>query len=380
MKILIVNNNMEIGGIQKALSNLLEEISEKHSVTLMLFNKQGGLIDDIPKSVKIIEGNFFTRIIGMTQADAKKSGFLTFLWRSAWVVATRVLGTKFSFGLLSKMQKLNEEYDAAVSYMQNSSDKFFYGGCNEFVLNGVKAKKKISFVHCDFMDYEGNNLYNRSLYEKFDAIACVSDSCKKKFLAVCPEVKDKTYTVYNVHGFRKMDLLADEYAVEKPDGKMIFTSARISEEKGIMRVIPALGRIKKDGGNFVWYIAGDGPLMEKAREEANSCGVEKDIVFLGMKSNPYPYFKNADVLLVPSYNEAAPMVFGEAIHFGTPVITTETSSAKELCEGYGVITENTDDAIEKALREFILENKEIKISAGELTNERALEEFEKILW
>lgn len=379
MKILIVNNNMEIGGIQKALSNLLEAISTKHSVTLMLFNKQGGLLDEIPQNVKIIEGNFFTRIMGMTQADAKKRGFLTFLWRSAWTVATRIFGTKFSFGLLTKMQKLGEEYDTAISYMQNSSDKFFYGGCNEFVLNGVKAKKKVSFIHCDFMNYEGNNLYNRSLYEKFDAIACVSDSCKKKFLSVCPDVKNKTYTVYNVHNFDRMDRLAEEYPVENPEKKMLFTSARISVEKGILRVIPILGRIKKDGGNFVWYIAGDGPLTEKAKDEARKHNVGNDIIFLGMKSNPYPYFKAADALLVPSYNEAAPMVFGESIHFATPVITTNTSSADELVGGYGVVTENTDEGIETALREFILENKEIKMSAQRLTNERALAEFESIL-
>ena len=36
----------------------------------------------------------------------------------------------------------------------------FYGGCNEFVINSVKAKRKISFVHCDFKHYFGHNKYN----------------------------------------------------------------------------------------------------------------------------------------------------------------------------------------------------------------------------
>ena len=345
MKILIVNNNMEIGGIQKALSNLLGEIKDKHSVTLMLFNPQGGLISDIPENTEIKTGNFFTRIMGMSQAQAKEKGCFSFFWRSVWVVATKLFSTKFSFGMLTKMQKLHEEYDVAISYMQNSSDKVFYGGCNEFVLKSVKAKKKIAFVHCDFKDYEGNNPYNKALYNKFDAVACVSDSCKEKFLSVCPDVAEKTFTVYNVHDFNKMDELAQKENFEKPNKKMLFTSARISEEKGILRVIPLLGKIKKDGGDFLWYIAGDGPLMDKAKEEAHMYGVEESIVFLGMTANPYPYFKAADVLLVPSYNEAAPMVFSEAIHFGTPVITTNTSSAKELCEGYGVAIKEFEDIL-----------------------------------
>ena len=41
-KILIVNNNLDIGGIQKALINLLRGISDKYEVTLMLFSPTGG--------------------------------------------------------------------------------------------------------------------------------------------------------------------------------------------------------------------------------------------------------------------------------------------------------------------------------------------------
>ena len=57
-KILIVNNNMNIGGIQKALLNLLCEIGKNYDVTLLLFCKTGGLADKIPESIKVIETCF----------------------------------------------------------------------------------------------------------------------------------------------------------------------------------------------------------------------------------------------------------------------------------------------------------------------------------
>ena len=175
MKILIVNNNLNIGGVQKSLVNLLGEIHSEHDVTLFLFSDSGELKKDIPENVKIIEGNRFVRLMGITNAEAKSEGMITYLLRSFFTVLTRVFGTRVSFGILSRMQRMSGEYDVAVSFMQNGAYRVFYGGCNEFVVNGVRAKNKVAFVHCDFLNYEGNNRYNRNFYSKFDKIACVSE-------------------------------------------------------------------------------------------------------------------------------------------------------------------------------------------------------------
>ena len=53
-KILIVNNNMHIGGIQKSLLNLLTALTQyrgaEYEIDLLLFAKCGALLDEIPKS------------------------------------------------------------------------------------------------------------------------------------------------------------------------------------------------------------------------------------------------------------------------------------------------------------------------------------------
>lgn len=383
MKILIVNNNMEIGGIQKSLANLLSEISTKHDVTLFLFNPEGALMDEIPENVQVINGNFYTRVLGMSQNQAKKKGFICAIWRSVCVILSRIFGTKWVYSMLCAMQKVKGEFDAAVSFMQNSAYKTFYGGCNEFVLNSVKANKKIAFIHCDFEKYPGNNPYNVTLYERFDTIACVSDSTREIFERVCPKTTKKTATVYNMYAFSAMEKAAEKTADIKDDGVItLFTSARISPEKGILRIIPILRRIKEKGGNFRWYIAGDGPDYEKAVALSEELNLSSDIVFLGMLDNPYPYFKNSDIVLVPSYNEAAPMVYGEAIYFKTPVFTTETTSAKELVgTEYGWVVQNNDVEIEKELTDLMLNPEKIreKDIAVSLSNEKACMQFENIL-
>ena len=75
------------------------------------------------------------------------------------------------------------------------------------------------------------------------------------------------------------------------------------------------------------------------------------VLLLGEQSNPYQYLIHADWLLVPSFHEAAPMVFDEATLMGIKVITTNTTSAEEMI-GYehGIICENSTDGIADALK------------------------------
>lgn len=383
MKLLFICNNMHIGGVQRALVNLLNEISDKHEITLFLFYPEGELFDALPENIRIISGNRATRIMGMSQAEAKRSGFRDFARRTFYASLTKAFGTKLTFGILSRMQSLKKErFDAAISYMQNSAFRLFYGGCNEFAVNSVNAEKKISFVHCDFENYFGNNAYNRGYYKNFDSVACVSDSCREVFVRVCPEYADKTFTVSNCYNFEEMKKLGEAYEAERAsDAVNIFTAARISEEKGIFRMLPVFAELKKKGIKFVWRVAGGGPLFESAVAECEKYGLTGSVKFLGMLENPYPYFKSSDLLLVPSYNEAAPMVFGEAAAFSLPVFTTETTSAKEMVEktGLGFVCENNDEGIRESLERLLSEPSAIKANSAPCSNEKALNEFEKII-
>ena len=54
-KVIFVINNLEIGGIQKALISYLETIQSIYEITLLCINKKGQLEDKIPKNIKVIE-------------------------------------------------------------------------------------------------------------------------------------------------------------------------------------------------------------------------------------------------------------------------------------------------------------------------------------
>lgn len=381
-KILIVNNNMHIGGIQKALANLLCEVGGKYDITLLLFYKSGELKKDIGKNINIIYGNFFTRILGMTHAEAKKEGIFTFAWRSLWTLLTRVFKTKFTFNVLTKMQRLADEYDCAISFMQNGDEKVFYGGCAEFVLNSVKSKNRVCFVHCDFLNSGANTLYNRKTLEKFDKTAAVSNSVAKRLLLAAPQLKGRVFTVRNCFDYKKMAYLSEEYEPNYTEGTVnLFSAARLHEEKGILRMIHILKRIDDMNINFIWRIAGDGPEKNEALKLIDDLRLNGKVVLLGNLENPYPYFKKSDIVVVPSYNEAAPMVFEEAKAFGTLIFTTDTASAKEMVEdeNCGFVCENEDSKIKTALAGVLKNYKPYKKTPEKADNSKAAAEFDRIV-
>lgn len=380
--VLIVNNNMAIGGIQKSLVNLLSAVSGDYNITLLLMCKNGDLLKDIPENVKVIEAGKIVRIMGMTQAQAAEAGAFTALWRAFWTVLTRIFGIKLTFRALSKMYKLKGEYDCAISFMQNNAMKIFYGGCNEIVLNSVKSPYKACFIHCDFLNYEGNNAYNAAVTMKFDKIAGVSESVTKRFLEAVPQAREKAVTVRNCYDFEALSEMGNEYKADYTNGIVnIFSASRISSEKGIMRMIPVFAELKKSGLRFIWRIAGSGRDAQKAAELVKELKLEEDIIFLGQLVNPYPYFKSSDLLLVPSYAEAAPMVFGEAKFFGLPVFSTDTTSADEMVakEGIGIVCKNDDESIKKELSKVI---ESFKYDRYEKTadNIKAAEDFKKLVY
>lgn len=90
-RIIIVNNNMKIGAVQKALLSLLHEIAPKYDVTLYLLNRVGEYMDRIPDDVTVIGGDSLYKYFGMSQAESK-SNTKDFVCRSALAVVAKIFG------------------------------------------------------------------------------------------------------------------------------------------------------------------------------------------------------------------------------------------------------------------------------------------------
>ena len=375
-KIIIINNNLKIGGIQKALINLLNEVSCSYDITLLLFRKVGQYLRDIPQNVKVLEVNSDFQYLAISQSECVR--FKDKIKRAFYVIYTRFFGFSKTIKLLNKKQKIiNDYYDVAISFQHCAAQNVFYGGTSEFVLNFINADKKICFIHCDYQNSGTSYPYIDKLYKQFDRIACVSESVKNKFLKVIPEIENKTVVVRNCNNVTQIKAYAEEntYIYDK-NYINILTISRLSEEKGIERAIMALKNSNRK--DIRYYIVGEGPSKKNILKIIHESQLDSQVYLLGADANPYKYLKNADYLFLASYHEAAPMVFDEAKILGVPILTTETTSAYELVvkENSGIMCENSQQGLE-----IILSSLSKKFIQLELhyTNELSRQQFFNLL-
>ena len=386
-KILFADNNLNIGGVQKAFVSLLHEIEKDFDITLVLFHQDGELLEQIPQSVKIVPAHGYCELLGITQKQANQMNMIKAMVRAFAVVLSRVAGSALPTRFLIGRKIRYEGYDYAISFMHFSPEKQFYGGTNEYILNAVKAKSKIAFVHCDFLQYGGNLRYAEKQYKRFDRIAICSDSCKNKFITAFPGLKDKAFAVRNCNIYDQIIAEADADSVIYEEDKLnVITVARLSEEKEVSRGIAAVADCIRQGIRVKYHIVGDGPEKAKLENYAKELGIEEHVIFHGLQKNPYRFMTHADLFLLTSRHEAAPMVFDEARCLALPVLTTDTCSAREIVADAdaGWVCDNSVQGVCSKLKR-ILSNPEMlyavrkQLQIQSFDNTKAIQQFYAML-
>ena len=373
-RILIVNNNLDMGGIQKSLVNLVKEVHEEYDITLLLFSKSGSLLREIPEAVKIITPQKAYSILGLEKKELKKYPLL-FVLKAVMLVYSKIFSRRSAMKLLGLFQKKISGYDAVISCSHFPHPNYFGNGCADFVLDKTVCENKVCFVHCDYLNFGGQSEANNQSYMEFDKIACCSDSVRERFLLGSKLPDSKVYTVRNFYDSHLTSYQSDNRGMFDESFINVLLITRLSREKGVLRAIEALVQSKRM--DIRYYIIGDGPQREEIVRLISKYQLDSRVKLLGEKRDPYRYLIQADWLLVPSFHEAAPMVFDEAMLLGTKVITTNTTSAEEMigCE-HGIVCENSTDGIVRALMSV---GKTEKSATGDVDNEKQRKQLDSLL-
>lgn len=380
-KIIIVNNNMKVGGVQKSLYNLLWNIKDRYDITLCLFRRIGAYADQLPPEVKVIECDSLFRFLGMGQEECSGAEALK---RGALAAICRGLGRPAVMKpLLASQKTLPGEYDCAISFLQNGRNSNFYGGVQEFVLRRIRAKKKVAFLHCDYGRCGAKGPHNDRLLMGFDRIAACSEGCRSALIQALPECDSKSVTVRNCHRIDQIWAMAQEAPVVYESGAVhLVTVSRLSHEKGIERALEAVACVIGRGLPVRLHIVGGGPMEPMLRQRVQELGIGGYVEFLGEQGNPYRFMVNADLFLLTSYHEAAPMVIEEAACLGVPVLTTRTTSSREMVtdRDCGWVCDNDQQALNQELtrileQEGLLSAKKKMLLGNVTDNREALEQF-----
>lgn len=298
-KVLIASNNLDIGGMEKSLIEILKNINyEKYSVTLVLEKKQGKLLNEVPKQVKIIEYKIST----------KKNVFIRkFINMMKFFV--------FQF-------KIKNKFDFSCCYATYSLI------CGKIALTA--SKNNLLYVHSNYYEYFKKNAnaiieWSNSLkFSEFKRIAFVSNEAMHGLISVLPQYKDKFILLGNLFNDKYVKVKSIEKKIDRPKNKKIFVFVgRLEEEsKRITRMIETFRIIKEKNDMFELWVIGDGKDRNLYIDLIKKYDLENNIKLLGEKTNPYPYYVAADYILIFSDFEGFPVVYNEAFCLDKPLITT----------------------------------------------------------
>lgn len=335
-KILFFHFDLQGGGAEKVLTNLLNNLSpEKYDITLQTLFGVGPNLKAIPQYVHF--KCLFKR---------EFRGFSKFM-------------KLFSPTFLHKLI-VRDTYDIEIGYMENSPTRII-SGCTR------KETKKIAWVHTTFDDFDACTQSFRNFeevlrsYKSFDKIVFVSEQAKKVFEKKMPQISTPKSVLHNVNNIKKIiELSKENCPISLNDNVVnICSVGRLIPVKGYDRLLRILKLLHDDPTVpvFNFYFLGKGAIESDLKELSKKLKLENVVSFLGYDENPYRYVSKMDLFVCSSYKEGYSTAVSEAIVLGVPVVTTECSGMKEILNDgqYGLIVQNSEQDLLNGLKKYLKE-------------------------
>ena len=122
---------------------------------------------------------------------------------------------------------------------------------------------------------------------------------------------------------------------------------RLDPSKNHDLLIQACLVLRAQGRDFMVWCVGEGAERPRLAAEIASWGLERHIVLLGVRQNPYPLIRHAAALILTSNFEAFGLVLAEGMACGVPVISTNCVAGppEVLQNGESGLLVPVDDAV-----------------------------------
>ena len=359
---------LEIGGAETSLIGLLHSFDyQKYDVDLFLYSHQGEMMKYIPEQVNLLKEEKAYRCIESSMTEALKSGEVFIACARMWA--------KYQFHKYQKKNKVSDgsaifqyiqdavcpflpslekygEYDLAISYLTP----------HRIVLDKVKAKKKIEWIHTDYTQINIDVQREFKVWKAYDYIASISDDVTKSFLTLFPSLENKILLFENILSDKIVKDRAAEQIVHflgEPNRINLLSIGRFSHAKNYDNVPDICKKIRQHNLNVYWYIIGYGSDEELIKTKIQESGMQSYVILLGKKENPYPYIKACDFYVQPSRYEGKSVTVREAQLLGKPVIISNYPTASsQVTDGIdGKIVAQPNDECANEMSEFLLDYK-----------------------
>lgn len=338
--ILIVNDSLVHGGAEKAALSLANSfIGYGYNVDLIACIDE--IHFDIPKNVTLHKLDFKKSFLDYTRYSLKLRKLIKAIEKNRNMKFDLILVNLQKATKLMRFYKKSHVFHIIHSTLSQSAFK------NKNRFNIYLKKKRLQKIY--------NNLN----------IITVSNGVKDDFLNNL-QIKPKSIqTIYNlidkdeikILGNKNINLEIKDYVVH------------IGRLDRVKRHDILLEAFKKSNLDTKLVFVGDGEQKENIISKIKELKLEEKVILTGFQKNPYPYIKNAKLLVLSSEYEGLPTVLIESLFLKTPVISTNClSGPSEILKGdlqKYLVEVNDIDALSKKMIEVFNNPYEIKDSYTE---------------
>lgn len=204
-------------------------------------------------------------------------------------------------------------------------------------------------------------------------IICVSENDRQLALKYGVGDKEQLRTIHNGMPLLEKNVLANP----GENGKVrLIMVARFLEPKDHFALLQALNEISKDL-DYILDLVGDGPLLERTREQVVSLGLQHKVNLLGSRTDIPELLAQAHAFILISRWEGFPRSILEAMRAGLPVIASDVGGCRESVvdgETGFLIPRGNIKLLAKRLVELI-ENPKLRSTMGTKSYSRYLNNF-----
>lgn len=330
--LLMLTTQMSLGGAEKVFYDHLTSFSEKYNVKICLFTKKGFHQDY----------QFNNELFELDEKHIKNP-------LKRWI---------YRIEKLKRIIKDNK-IDVCISHMEgpNFLNAFANATCRKILC--VHGSIEHNSQKKNFEKLLINKVLIPQLYNRAYKVVTVSEAIKEEHLKV-GVAKEKIICINNffsidtISGKSKETTVLDEIFYQN---HVLTHVGRLAPEKNQKLLLDIYAHLKSKGRKEKLLIIGDGPLKSQLIEYAqklqlhvfvNAKGLDPDphadIFFMGAQSNPYKFVSKSVLFLLTSFNEGFPLVIGEAMACGTPIVSIDCPTGpREMLSAPGTVFKDTVD-------------------------------------
>lgn len=334
-KILFVNQSLGIGGAERAQVTLANKLARAgYDVTIVIWLPKFDYQSELDERVRLVY-KAPDKHLGNRIPYIRRRFYDDTMW------AGRASARQFHRYYVGRRR-----YDVEIAFFYSWAVKIVSGTPN-------RRAMRIAWIHQDFRGLSEDN-YRRRLeladeYASMDKIVCVSNEARKGYVQAFGD-KDNITTIYNLLPIDEIRRKAEEkpeVAVSKARFHIVQVARFDDRTKGQLRMIDAIEKLRADGRDVSLALVGRGEQITMLTDAIKQKNLEDFVSVVDGKTNPYPYIKEADLLVCASYTEGYNLTVAEALILGVPALSTDCAGPIEILDGgkYGMIVENSAEGL-----------------------------------